>query len=64
MVEPSFSLSELNRQVKKAVRDALPEAYWLRAETSDVRVNRNGHCYLSFVEKDDLVTPLSPRRGG
>ena len=54
MVEPSFSLSELNRQVKNAVRDALPEAYWLRAETSDVRVNRNGHCYLEFVEKDEL----------
>ncbi|MGI6573545.1 MAG: exodeoxyribonuclease VII large subunit [Fermentimonas sp.] len=54
MVGPSFSLSELNRQVKNAVRDALPEAYWLRAETSDVRVNRNGHCYLEFVEKDEV----------
>ncbi len=53
MMEPSFSLLELNRQVRNAVRDALPEAYWLRAETSDVRVNRNGHCYLEFVEKDE-----------
>ncbi len=53
MVEPSFSLSELNRQVKNVIRNALPEPCWLRAETSDVRVNQNGHCYLEFVEKDE-----------
>lgn len=26
--------------------------YWVQAETSDVRVNQNGHCYLEFIEKD------------
>ena len=52
MTDDSFSLSELNRRVKDAIRDHLPETYWLRAETSDVRRNQNGHCYLEFVEKD------------
>lgn len=52
MTDNSFSLSELNRRVKDAIRDHLPETYWLRAETSDVRRNQNGHCYLEFVEKD------------
>jgi exodeoxyribonuclease VII large subunit len=52
MTEKSFSLTELNRRVKDAIRDHLPESYWLRAETSDVRLNQNGHCYLEFVEKD------------
>lgn len=52
MLETSFSLSELNRQVADAIHAQLPESYWLRAETSDVRPNRNGHCYLEFVEKD------------
>ena len=52
MTQDSFSLSELNRRVKDAIRDHLPETYWLRAETSDVRRNQNGHCYLEFVEKD------------
>lgn len=52
MTESSLTLSELNRQVKNAIRDRLPETYWMRAETSDVRRNRNGHCYLEFVEKD------------
>jgi len=52
MTDDSYSLSELNRRVKDVLRDHLPETYWLRAETSDVRRNQNGHCYLEFVEKD------------
>lgn len=52
MSEQSFSLSELNEQVRDAIRDHLPDTYWLRAETSDVRRNQNGHCYLEFIEKD------------
>ena len=39
-------------QVRDAIHSYLPEAYWLRAETSDVRHNQNGHCYLEFIEKD------------
>lgn len=52
MPEQSFSLTELNAQVREAIRDYLPDTYWLRAETSDVRRNQNGHCYLEFIEKD------------
>lgn len=48
----SFSLTELNLQVKNALLDYLPETYWVRAETSDVRKNQSGHCYLEFIEKD------------
>src|SRR5690554_6736524 len=51
-MESSLSLSELNRQARNALQEALPSAYWVRAETSDVRGNQNGHCYLEFVEKD------------
>lgn len=52
MADTSFTLSELNRRVKEAISDHLPERYWVRAETSDVRRNQNGHCYLEFIEKD------------
>lgn len=46
------SLSELNACVRDAIRGALPETYWVRAELSDVRVNlSSGHCYLELVEK-------------
>ncbi|MDR0575518.1 MAG: exodeoxyribonuclease VII large subunit [Tannerella sp.] len=48
------SLLELNMIIQDAVRDALPETYWIRAEMSDVRMNNSsGHCYLEFIEKDE-----------
>lgn len=64
MFEQSFSLSELNRQVRDAIRDHLPETYWLRAETSDVRRNQNGHCYLEFVEKDTVTQNVVAKARG
>lgn len=49
----ALSLSELNELVEEVITASLPETYWVRAETSDVRVNASsGHCYLEFVEKD------------
>lgn len=47
-----YSLSELTGQVRQAIKTYLPDTYWVRAETLDVRQNQNGHCYLEFVEKD------------
>ena len=51
MDETIFSLSELNLSVKETIREIYNETYWVRAETSDVRHHRNGHCYLEFIEK-------------
>lgn len=64
MTKQSFSLSELNKQVRDAIRDHLPETYWLRAETSDVRRNQNGHCYLEFVEKDSTTQNIVAKARG
>lgn len=64
MPELSFSLSELNRQVHDAIRDHLPNTYWVRAETSDVRRNQNGHCYLEFVEKDTVTKSIVAKARG
>lgn len=47
-----FSLLELNRAVREAISLQLPNRYWIRAELSEVHPNRNGHCYLEFIEKD------------
>ncbi len=53
-MEPHFSLSELNRMVRDSLQEALPDAYWVMAETHDVRVNpSSGHCYLELVEKNE-----------
>jgi len=48
-----LSLYELNYVIKRTLSDGLPDLYWIRAETSDVRENQNGHCYLEFIQKDE-----------
>lgn len=52
MDNSSLTLTQLNRLIKAAINKNLPDMYWVQAETSDVRVNQNGHCYLEFIEKD------------
>ncbi|MDD4514431.1 exodeoxyribonuclease VII large subunit [Massilibacteroides sp.] len=48
----ALTLRELNLRIKSVIQDGFPDYYWLRAETSDVRVNHSsGHCYLEFIEK-------------
>jgi exodeoxyribonuclease VII large subunit len=37
MSQQSLSLSQLNTHVREAIHSYLPDTYWLRAETSDVR---------------------------
>lgn len=48
----AISLFELNNLVRGILHEGLPDMLWIRAETSDVRINQNGHCYLEFIEKD------------
>lgn len=61
----ALSLSQLNEQVHKAISESLPEVYWVRAETSDVRINASsGHCYLEFVEKDPRTEQIVAKARG
>lgn len=53
MSNAAISLYELNNLIKGVLSEGLPDMFWIRAETSDVRVNQNGHCYLEFIEKDN-----------
>lgn len=48
----ALTLYELNHRIKEVLHGGLPEMVWIQGETSDVRVNQNGHCYLEFIEKD------------
>lgn len=50
--DASITLYELNSIVKNLLSESLPRFFWIKAETSDVRENQNGHCYLEFIEKD------------
>lgn len=64
MNNSAISLYELNNLIKGVLTDTLPDMFWVRAETSDVRVNQNGHCYLEFIEKDSRGKNLIARSRG
>ena len=61
----ALTLSQLNEQVSNAIASAFPQACWIQAETSDVRVNTSsGHCYLEFVEKDTFTGQIAAKVRG
>jgi exodeoxyribonuclease VII large subunit len=63
-MDQSLSLLELNRFVHEVIKNNLPDTYWVRAETSDVRRNASGHCYLEFIEKDPVTQNIVARARG
>ena len=50
-MEQKQTLFELNQHIKDVLCNALPGAVWVTAEISELKENRNGHCYLELVEK-------------
>lgn len=64
MEQTPLSLYELNALVRQSLKSALPEAYWVQAELSDVRYNATGHCYLEFVQKDTRTANLVAKARG
>lgn len=53
MSELQVSLSELQRQVKGRLEDLFSMPVWVKAEISEMSVNRSGHCYLDLVETQE-----------
>ncbi|MDR0547063.1 MAG: exodeoxyribonuclease VII large subunit [Dysgonamonadaceae bacterium] len=47
----TLTLSQLNSLVSSKIKSGFPEPQWVMAETSDVRYNNSGHCYLELIEK-------------
>lgn len=64
MEQIPLSLYELNALVRQSIKSALPEAYWIQAELSDVRYNATGHCYLEFIQKDNRTNNLVAKARG
>jgi len=64
-MEPQIiSLFELNSLVRGVLTNTFGQLFWIRAETSDVRIAQNGHCYLEFIEKDGNNKNLIARARG
>lgn len=64
METPVLSLYELNGLVRGVLSNTFTERFWMRAETSDVRTNQSGHCYLEFIEKDENNRNIIARARG
>lgn len=53
MFDKQFSLSQLSLIIKEVVNTAFSNPLWVKAEISELHENRNGHCYLELIEKDN-----------
>jgi len=51
-------LSDLQDEIKEAIRDKLGKPRWVVAEISELNENYSGHCYLDLVEKDEQSDKL------
>lgn len=58
----SYTLYELNSMLSAAVSEAFPKNYWVTAEISELRENSSGHCYLEFIQKDELGNSVARAR--
>lgn len=55
----NYSLLELNRMVRSAIAEMLPDEYWVEAELSEARTSA-GHCYMELVQKESGTnTPVA-----
>lgn len=61
MTNTQLSLSELNQLIKAQLDDAFPSLLWIKAEISELNINRTGHCYLELVEADEITKEVLAR---
>lgn len=60
----SISLSQLTDRIQETIRMNFDTPIWIRAEISELRENQNGHCYLEFIEKDDVSDNIQAKVKG
>ena len=49
----AISLFELARQIGASIQAAFPRSLWVIAEIAEIDIKRNGHCYLTLIERND-----------
>ena len=61
MENEALSLHQLLGQVKSTLKHALPSAWWVIAEISELKVNYSGHCYLELIDKEPANESIRAR---
>lgn len=52
MNDQQLSLYQLQQQVKGSLDDTFSMPVWVKAEISEMTLNRSGHCYLDLIETE------------
>jgi exodeoxyribonuclease VII large subunit len=60
-MEQNITLFELNTKIRDALNEILPETVWVKAEISEMKENRNGHCYMELAERKGNETVARAR---
>src|SRR5262245_5982016 len=53
MDDETFTVGELNREIRRALDGALPEEVWVRGEVQGIKTYSSGHTYFGLVQKDE-----------
>ncbi len=61
MGQDAISLFQLNQRIKGVIEDSFLSTIWVKAEIGELKVNRNGHCYIDLIEKDEGSDQLVAR---
>ncbi len=56
-----LTLSELNLLIRDTFDEKFPGLVWVKAEISEMTINRNGHCYLELVDTDPVTNQVVAR---
>lgn len=46
-----ITLGELQERIKGVIESSFSGRYWVRAETGEVKIHSQGHCYIDLIEK-------------
>jgi exodeoxyribonuclease VII large subunit len=60
-LESQITLQELNSLIQENLQLSFPDQIWVTAEIGELKVNRNGHCYIELVEKDKQTDTILAR---
>lgn len=56
-----LTLFELSETIQLTLHSAFSKNVWVVCEISELNVNRNGHCYLDLIDKDENSATLKAR---
>jgi exodeoxyribonuclease VII large subunit len=62
MEQQAITLSQLNSQIRETIEARFDEEVWVIAEVSELNVNSKGHCYVDFIERDELTKKIVARQ--